>query len=101
MLGDFGVNEFRFRLHSEPVLEAKYKAFPYQEEATEFVACRDYSAIFHEQGLGKTKIAIDVILRWLQNKEVDTVLVFTKKGLIANWIREFRSHSQLPSPLGA
>lgn len=95
MLGDFGVNEFRFRLHSEPVLEAKYKAFPYQEEATEFVACRDYSAIFHEQGLGKTKIAIDVILRWLQNKEVDTILVFTKKGLIANWIREFRSHSQL------
>ena len=89
------MNEFRFRLRSEPVLEAKYKAFPYQEEATDFVASREYAAIFHEQGLGKTKIAIDVMLRWLQRQEVDTVLVFTKKGLIANWIREFQAHSKL------
>lgn len=89
------MNDFRFRLRSEPVLEAKYKAFPYQEEATDFVAARDYAAIFHEQGLGKTKIAVDVMLRWLQKQEVDTVLVFTKKGLVANWIREFKAHSQL------
>ncbi len=89
------MNDFRFRLRSEPLLDAKYKAFPYQEEATDFVASRDYAAIFHEQGLGKTKIAIDVMLRWLQRKEVDTVLVFTKKGLIANWVREFQVHSQL------
>ena len=89
------MNNFRFRLRSEPVLEPKYKAFPYQEEAVEFVATRDYAAIFHEQGLGKTKIAIDVMLRWLQNKEVDTILVFTKKGLVANWEREFKAHSQL------
>ncbi len=89
------MNDFRFRLRAEPVLEAKYKAFPYQEEATDFVAARDYAAIFHEQGLGKTKIAVDVMLRWLQRQEVDTVLVFTKKGLVANWIREFKAHSQL------
>ncbi|MBK7686470.1 MAG: DEAD/DEAH box helicase family protein [Rhodocyclaceae bacterium] len=89
------MNNFRFRLRAEPVLEPKYKAFPYQEEATEFVATREYAAIFHEQGLGKTKIAIDVMLRWLQTQEVDTILVFTKKGLIANWIREFKAHSQL------
>lgn len=89
------MNDFRFRLRSEPVLEAKYKAFPYQEEATDFVAAREYAAIFHEQGLGKTKIAVDVMLRWLQKQEVDTVLVFTKKGLVANWIREFKAHSQL------
>lgn len=89
------MSDFRFRLRVEPLLDAKYKAFPYQEEATDFVASRDYAAIFHEQGLGKTKIAVDVMLRWLQRKEVDTVLVFTKKGLIANWIREFQAHSQL------
>lgn len=89
------MSDFRFRLKSEPILEPKYKAFPYQEEAIDFVASRQYAAIFHEQGLGKTKIAIDVMLRWLQQEEVDTVLVFTKKGLIANWIREFKSHSQL------
>lgn len=89
------MNNYQFRLHAEPVLEANCKAFPYQEEATEFVAAREYAAIFHEQGLGKTKIAIDVMLRWLRNKEVDTVLVFTKKGLIANWEREFKQHSRL------
>ncbi|MEO5327563.1 MAG: DEAD/DEAH box helicase [Magnetococcus sp. THC-1_WYH] len=89
------MSEFRFRLRSEPVLEPNYKAFPYQEEATEFVAAREFAAIFHEQGLGKTKIAIDLILRWLHRAEVDTVLVFTKKGLVANWEREFSRHSQL------
>jgi SNF2 family DNA or RNA helicase len=93
--GERGVSDFRFRLRAEPVLEPKYKAFPYQEEATDFVASRQYAAIFHEQGLGKTKIAIDVMLRWLQQEEVDTVLVFTKKGLVANWVREFKAHSQL------
>jgi len=89
------VSDFRFRLRVEPVLEPKYKAFPYQEEATDFVASRQYAAIFHEQGLGKTKIAIDVMLRWLEQEEVDTVLVFTKKGLVANWVREFNMHCQL------
>lgn len=89
------MNKYKFRLRAEPVLEANYKAFPYQEEATEFVAAREYAAIFHEQGLGKTKIAIDVMLRWLQKQEVDTILVFTKKGLVANWVREFKLHSHL------
>lgn len=82
-------------LRSEPRLDAKLAAFPYQEEAVDFVVQRDYSAIFHEQGLGKTKIAVDVILRWLRDKEVDTVLVVTKKSLIANWQREFKTHSHL------
>ena len=47
---------------------AKNTAFPYQKEA--FMAIKDleYSAIFHEQGLGKTKIAIDLLLYWLKKK---------------------------------
>jgi SNF2 family DNA or RNA helicase len=85
----------RFRLRNEPRLEAKKDAFPYQEEAVDFVAQRDSAAIFHEQGLGKTKIAIDVILRWLHESAVDTALVITKKSLIANWLREFGQHSHL------
>ena len=52
---------YSFRLRNEPDLRTKLKAFPYQEEAAEFVAGLEYAAIFHEQGLGKTKIAIDVI----------------------------------------
>jgi len=83
------------RLRVEPRLDAKLVAFPYQEEAIEFVAKRQYAAIFHEQGLGKTKIAVDVMLRWLRDREVDTILVITKKSLIANWKREFAIHSHL------
>jgi len=84
---------YTFELLSEPKLTAKHQAFSYQEEAAQFVSGRDYSAIFHEQGLGKTKIAIDAALTWLQKKEVDTILVFTKKGLIDNWSAEFGEHS--------
>lgn len=88
-------DKYTFRLRKEPNLEAKLQAFSYQEDAVNFVAERDYSAIFHEQGLGKTKIAIDVGLRWLTNKSVDTILIFTKKALIANWQREFAVHTHL------
>lgn len=86
---------FTFHLRNEPDLVGKLKAFPYQEEAAEFVVGQDYAAVFHEQGLGKTKIAIDAILEWLRLGQIDTALVFTKKGLIANWTREFAQHSHL------
>lgn len=85
----------RLTFKNEPLLDAKRDAFPYQTEAVDFVASRPYSAIFHEQGLGKSKIAIDVILRWLTSTEVDTVVIFTKKILVANWQREFVAHSFL------
>ena len=84
-----------FTLRYEPNLAAKHAAFDYQEEATEFVRSRDFSAIFHEQGLGKTKIAIDAILSWLRGGQIDTALVFTKKGLVDNWMREFGQHTFL------
>jgi SNF2 family DNA or RNA helicase len=90
-----------FKLRNEPRLDLKQKAFDYQLEAVDFVVSREYSAIFHEQGLGKTKIAIDVAIRWLAEKAVDTILVFTKKSLVANWQREFVAHSYLkPAVLG-
>lgn len=79
----------------EPSLEAKLQAFPYQAEAVEAVRDLPYAAVFHEQGLGKTKIAIDVILYWLQTGVIDTVLLVTKKTLVANWQRELGQHSYL------
>lgn len=89
-----------FTLRHEPNLAVKHAAFDYQLEATEFVRSRDFSAIFHEQGLGKTKIAIDAILSWLRAGDIDTALVFTKKGLVDNWMREFGQHTFLkPSTL--
>ena len=85
----------RTRRSIEPSLEARLDALQHQEEA--LVAMRDlpYGAIFHEQGLGKTKIAIDLVLYWLEKKSVDAVLIVTKKSLIKNWTDEFRVHSHI------
>ena len=76
-------------------LTAKLEAFPYQHEA--FMAIKDmpFAAIFHEQGLGKTKIAIDLLLYWLQKRDIDTVLIVSKKTLVSNWCSEFGVHTNL------
>ena len=85
----------KIHLLKEPNLMAKYNAFPYQQEAFDAVKDLEYAAIFHEQGLGKTKIAIDVLLYWLQNTDIDTTLIVTKKQLVQNWVREFKTHTSI------
>ena len=50
----------KIQLKKEPNLQAKLTAFPYQQDAFDAVKDLEYAAIFHEQGLGKTKIAIDL-----------------------------------------
>ena len=82
-------------LKREPDLTLKHEAFAYQLEAVIAVKDLEYAAIFHEQGLGKTKIAIDLIVFWLSHRLLDTALIVAKKGLIDNWQRELASHSQL------
>lgn len=74
---------------------AKHEAFPYQHEAIEEIKDKEYAAIFHEQGLGKTKIAIDLLLYWLKFRDIDTVLIVTKKTLVKNWVEEFGVHTNL------
>ena len=54
-----------------------------------------YAAVFHEQGLGKTKIAIDLTLYWLERDIVDTTFIVTKKTLVQNWLNEFETHSHI------
>lgn len=76
-------------------LNAKHDAFTYQAEAFEAIKDMKYSAIFHEQGLGKTKIAIDLALYWLNKKDIDTVLIVTKKQLVKNWVDEIHEHSYI------
>lgn len=78
-------------------MTAKFDAFPYQHEAFMAVRDLDYAAIFHEQGLGKTKIAIDLMLYWMECRNIDTVLVVTKKTLVNNWVEEFAAHTNLRS----
>lgn len=85
----------RIKLIKEPCLDAKHKAFAYQLEAVKAIREKEYAAIFHEQGLGKTKIAVDLALYWLETQTVDTVLIITKKALIANWEKELATHSHL------
>lgn len=84
-----------FSLRRPPLLGTKHDAYSYQLEAVRAVKRLPYAAIFHEQGLGKTKIAIDLILFWLQHDIVDTVFVVTKKTLVPNWTDEIRMHSFL------
>jgi SNF2 family DNA or RNA helicase len=79
----------------EPRLDAKINAYEYQSEAVDKIKELEYSAIFHEQGLGKSKIAIDLILYWLDKKSIDTVLLVAKKGLVHNWIRELKLHTHI------
>ncbi len=85
----------KIKLQNEPNYESKLNSYTYQEQAVQFAKDLDYSAIFHEQGLGKTKIALDIALYWLSEKEIDTVLIVTKKGLIRNWQDETKVHSYL------
>ena len=85
----------KLTLKREPDLTLKHEAFAYQFEAVNAVKDLEYAAIFHEQGLGKTKVAIDLIVHWLAHRQLDTALVVVKKGLLDNWQTELASHSQL------
>ena len=85
----------KLTLKKEPDLTLKHQAFAYQLEAVNAVKDLEYAAIFHEQGLGKTKVAIDLIIYWLSHHLLDTALIVVKKGLLDNWQRELASHSQL------
>lgn len=73
----------------------KHDAFKYQYEAFLAIKDKSYAAIFHEQGLGKTKIAIDLLIYWLSQKDIDTVLIVTKKQLVSNWCGEFEEHTHI------
>jgi SNF2 family DNA or RNA helicase len=83
------------RVASEASHDPKHSGFPYQIDALRAIEALEYAAIFHEPGLGKTKIAIDLALSWLRNKAVDSVLIVCKRSLVANWVSESRIHSHL------
>lgn len=74
---------------------SKKKAFPYQVQAFLTIRDLDYSAILHEQGLGKTKIAVDLMLYWLKYRDIDTVMIVTKKQLVKNWENELAVHTHI------
>ena len=84
-----------------PKLDAKRSAFPHQLDALEAIKDLPFAAVFHEQGLGKTKIGLDLALSWIARDIVDSVLIVTKKSLIENWRTEIKEHTHLsPRVLG-
>lgn len=84
-----------FKLRKPPALTPRQDAYPYQLDAVRAIQSLPYAAIFHEQGLGKTKIAIDLMLLWLSEDVVDTIFVVVKKTLVQNWVDELVSHSHI------
>jgi SNF2 family DNA or RNA helicase len=82
-------------IRKQPNLVLKKNAFPFQQEAIDLIKDKEYFAIFHEQGLGKTKIAIDLIYHWINSDIIDSVIVVTKKSLISNWSEELEFHGNL------
>ena len=83
------------KTYREANLTPKHQGFVYQVEAFEAVKDLPFSAVFHEQGLGKTKIGVDLVLYWLRKDIVDSVIIITKKGLIRNWRDELAAHTHL------
>jgi SNF2 family DNA or RNA helicase len=75
--------------------DSRLVGYSYQLDAVEAARKLPYAALFHEQGLGKTKIGIDLALEWLRAGDVDSVMIITKRGLVANWEDEIRLHSYL------
>lgn len=83
------------KLKKEPNYKAIHDAFDYQRRAADAIKDLEYAAIFHEQGLGKSKIAIDLALTWISTEILDTVLIVTKKSLVSNWVEELSIHSHV------
>lgn len=85
----------RMRRNDRLNLSAIHSGFTYQLQAVEAVKDMEFAALFHEQGLGKTKIGIDLALEWLKVDAVDSIMFVTKRGLVTNWAEEMRAHSYL------
>lgn len=77
----------------EPI--AKFEALSYQSDAVRALEKLEFGAVFHEQGLGKTKIAIDLALEWILSGAAESVFIVTKRTLVPNWTRELERHTNL------
>ena len=80
---------------AEIKLAARHHGYAFQVEAVEAVKDLPFAALFHEQGLGKTKIGLDLALDWIKRQIVDSVLIVTKRGLVTNWTDELKAHTYL------
>ncbi len=73
----------------------KTKPLPHQPEAIIFLKNKKNIALFDEQGLGKSKIVIDVLCNDLARKTINCALIVCKKTLLKTWKDEIKKHSYL------
>lgn len=71
--------------------------FPHQPDAIRYVETNDNSALFDEQGLGKTKIVIAALCNNMRDDVIDGALIVCRKHLVKNWSDEITRHSHLNS----
>jgi len=69
----------------------KTKPQKHQAEVYNSTRDREYHGYFLEQGLGKTKITLDVAFHLYKEGKIDTLLVFAPNGVHLNWL-----YSELP-----
>lgn len=74
-------------------LTPRTRPFPHQLEAEQFILTRPAVALFDEQGLGKTKIVLDVLLQEISAGKIDGGLVVCKHGLLPMWESEIEKHT--------
>lgn len=72
-----------------------YETNPLDHQRRSFLLARDQKvwAHLHDQGTGKTKIAIDTTAYLYEKGEIDTLIVVAKNGVHVNWVlREIPKH---------
>jgi superfamily II DNA or RNA helicase len=75
----------------------KTKPYIHQLEAYNKLYGKEFSALFMEQGTGKTKVAIDIACNLFYDRKINAVLVIAPNGVQTQWANEqIPLHSSMP-----
>jgi len=85
--------KFNFDLLKVPALKGKSPFETFQIEDTKKGISQNRLLLAHEMGLGKTKIAIDILNHLWANKKIDKILIVTPIEGLYNWKRELQHFS--------
>lgn len=70
--------------------------YKHQKEALEFCTGKPATALFMEQGTGKTKVAIERAINLYQKGAIDCVLIIAPNSVKTQWVEEqFPTHSSI------
>lgn len=94
--------ERRFKLTGETDIPVPLKTIPFEHQVRAFGFCSsiDCSALFMDQGTGKTLVAIAIMAIRAKEREVNKVLVICPKAVKPVWPREISKHTDLEYSLG-